>query len=194
MYGNAGPEIDFYADRVRLVRYDRAALEHEVLTEGWDQIGNRLGVHSGRNLGLGRRGPGPGQCVPPAGRAAAIPGPGRNRWHLRDARSPAGDRIFAQYQELSRPGRDRRRGSGRPAHHDLHERGNEPAPDGRCGRSRIRRGWWQTGSGIPRLPADFDAGRPGRWCTTSTVDPRHLRRLLPPPMEPPRVSPPPATL
>jgi dipeptidyl aminopeptidase/acylaminoacyl peptidase len=30
-------EVDFYADRVRLVRHDRATGESEVLTEGWDR-------------------------------------------------------------------------------------------------------------------------------------------------------------
>src|SRR4030095_16424585 len=30
-------EIDFYADRVRIVAYDRRTRRHDVLTEGWDR-------------------------------------------------------------------------------------------------------------------------------------------------------------
>jgi len=94
-------EIDFYADRVRLVRYDRAELEHEVLTEDWDRSaggweftrdGTLIFAAEDRGrVNLYRLGLTAGTPEPVAtGGTYGTP-------------VPAGDRIFAQYQELSRP-------------------------------------------------------------------------------------------
>jgi len=94
-------EIDFYADRVRLVRYDRAALEHEVLTEDWDRSaagweftpdGSLVFAAEDRGrVNLYRIGLSPGTPdLVATGGTYGTP-------------VPAGDRMFAQYQELSRP-------------------------------------------------------------------------------------------
>jgi dipeptidyl aminopeptidase/acylaminoacyl peptidase len=94
-------EIDFYADRVRLVRYDRAAQEHLVLTEDWDRSaagweftpqGTVIFVaedHGRVNLYRAELEPGIPQLVAAGGTYAAP--------------RPAGDRVFAQHQELSQP-------------------------------------------------------------------------------------------
>lgn len=94
-------EIDFYADRVRLVRYDRAAEEHTVLTEDWDRsatgwafTANNALVFTAEDRGhvnLYRTGlePGTPELVA-AGGTYGSP-------------HPAGNRVFAQYQELSQP-------------------------------------------------------------------------------------------
>jgi dipeptidyl aminopeptidase/acylaminoacyl peptidase len=94
-------EIDFYADRVRLVRYDRSALEHEVLTEDWDRSasgweftgeGNLILTAEDRgrvNLYRTALTPGEPELVAGGGTFAAP--------------APAGSRLFAQLQELSRP-------------------------------------------------------------------------------------------
>ena len=94
-------EIDFYADRVRLVRYDRAGFEHEVLTEDWDRsaaewefAANGTLVFTAEDRGrvnLYRIGLEPG--IPdPLGTGGTYSAP-----------RTAGDRVFAQYQELSQP-------------------------------------------------------------------------------------------
>jgi dipeptidyl aminopeptidase/acylaminoacyl peptidase len=94
-------EIDFYADRVRLVAYDRAQEEHLVLTEGWDRSAsawefdgdNALAFtaeEAGRvNLFHMTLDPGDPALIAIGGAY----GPPR----------PAGDRLFAAYQELSQP-------------------------------------------------------------------------------------------
>lgn len=94
-------EIDFYADRVRLVRYDRAATEHEVLTEDWDRSaagweftpdGTLIFAAEDRgHVNLYRIGLRPGTPdLVATGGTYGTP-------------VPAGDRLFAQYQELSLP-------------------------------------------------------------------------------------------
>ncbi len=94
-------EIDFYADRVRLVRYDRTAQEHTVLTEDWDRSAGGWAFEPGGALiftaedrghvNLYRTGMEPGTPELIASRGTF----GTPR--------PAGTRIFAQYQELSLP-------------------------------------------------------------------------------------------
>ena len=94
-------EIDFYADRVRLVRYDRAALEHEVLTEDWDRSATGweftpdgslvLAAEDRARVNVYRIGSSP--AIPDLVATGGTYG----------TPVPAGDRIFAQYQELSRP-------------------------------------------------------------------------------------------
>jgi dipeptidyl aminopeptidase/acylaminoacyl peptidase len=94
-------EIDFYADRVRLVRYDRTAQEHTVLTEDWDRSAGGWAFEPGGALiftaedrghvNLYRTGMEPGTPeLIASGGTFGTP-------------HPAGTRIFAQYQELSLP-------------------------------------------------------------------------------------------
>ena len=94
-------EIDFYADRVRLVRYDRIAQEHTVLTEDWDRSAGGWAFEPSGTLVFTAedRGhvnvyrtdlePGAPELVATGGTFGAP--------------RPTGTRIFAQYQELSRP-------------------------------------------------------------------------------------------
>lgn len=94
-------EIDFYADRVRLVRYDLTALEHEILTEGWDRSASGweftpegLLIFTAEDRGhvnLYRVGQTPGTPELVA-RGGTFGTP-----------ALAGNKVFAQYQELSRP-------------------------------------------------------------------------------------------
>lgn len=94
-------EIDFYADRVRLVRYDRSALEHQVLTEDWDRSASSweftregtiiLTAEDRGRINLYRTAPTPGE--PDLVVRGGTFGPP----------APAGSRLFAQYQELSGP-------------------------------------------------------------------------------------------
>ena len=94
-------EIDFYADRVRLVRYHRAAEEHLVLTEEWDRStagwefaadGTLVFTAEDRGrVNLYRAGLEAG--TPDLVAAGGTYGTPR----------PAGGRVFAQYQELSQP-------------------------------------------------------------------------------------------
>jgi dipeptidyl aminopeptidase/acylaminoacyl peptidase len=94
-------EIDFYADRVRLVRYDRAALEHVVLTEDWDRSAAGweftpdgtlvFAAEDQGRVNLYRIGLSPGTPdLVATGGTYGTP-------------VPTSGRMFAQYQELSRP-------------------------------------------------------------------------------------------
>ena len=94
-------EIDFYADRVRLVHYDRGAEEHTVLTEDWDrsaagwafeETGALIFTAEDRghvNLYRIALEPGVPELVATGGTYGAP--------------RPAGSRVLAQYQELSQP-------------------------------------------------------------------------------------------
>ena len=94
-------ELDFYADRVRLVRYHRTAFEHRVLTEEWDRSAAEwefapdgtltFTAEDRGRVNLYRIGlePGTPSLVATGGTYAAP--------------RPTKDRVFAQYQELSQP-------------------------------------------------------------------------------------------
>lgn len=94
-------EIDFYADRVRLVRFDRAALEHEVLTEDWDRSASGWEFTPQGSLILAAEDRGHVNLYrmnPTVGTPELVAQGGTYGTPV-----PAGDLVFAQYQELSRP-------------------------------------------------------------------------------------------
>lgn len=94
-------EIDFYADRVRLVRYDRREDAHVVLTEDWDRSAAEWEFTSGGDLVLAAEDRGRVNLYrmdPEADEPLLLAAGGTF-----SAPRPAGESLFAQYQELSQP-------------------------------------------------------------------------------------------